>query len=249
MNVKCPKCRYRFDVPSTPGMNELACVCPRCGTPFDYKIESETTVDERTTSATDDTPQAVHRPKPSSSQTPPQWKPRQEAGIRKEQTGSGVPNQGWIHPDIIPPPPQGGFPWGKFLSDKLLWIIVLLVVFFFAVSRCGSDDGTGANSSDVYSSEISAGNMGSTTSEEPQTPPKWLAGTWKATTRYGDITITIKGNRISETTDGETSRGTFVYTPGRLTCDFGDGQKFVYFVNEPEHGLDAGEGIPMKKVK
>lgn len=34
MEVKCPKCRYRYDTPVASGENEVACVCPRCGVPF-----------------------------------------------------------------------------------------------------------------------------------------------------------------------------------------------------------------------
>lgn len=41
MKVKCPKCRFRFDTPTTPGMTEVQCNCPRCGTPFTYSIDSE----------------------------------------------------------------------------------------------------------------------------------------------------------------------------------------------------------------
>lgn len=54
MNVKCPKCRLWFEVPASPGMIELQCNCPRCGTPFTYAVgeaqsnrqkESETQVE------------------------------------------------------------------------------------------------------------------------------------------------------------------------------------------------------------
>lgn len=43
MNVKCPKCRYRFDAPASPGMTELQCNCPRCGTPFTFDISENKT--------------------------------------------------------------------------------------------------------------------------------------------------------------------------------------------------------------
>lgn len=45
MNVKCPKCRFRFDVPASPGMTELQCNCPRCGTPFTYNVEDSDDVE------------------------------------------------------------------------------------------------------------------------------------------------------------------------------------------------------------
>ena len=39
MEIKCPKCRFRYEEQETPGITEMACVCPRCGTPFIHKIE------------------------------------------------------------------------------------------------------------------------------------------------------------------------------------------------------------------
>lgn len=41
MQVKCPKCRFRYDVAVTPGLTEAACVCPRCGTPFTHVIHDD----------------------------------------------------------------------------------------------------------------------------------------------------------------------------------------------------------------
>lgn len=38
IEIKCPKCRYRFEWQATPGENEIACACPRCGFPFTYHI-------------------------------------------------------------------------------------------------------------------------------------------------------------------------------------------------------------------
>lgn len=41
MEIKCPKCRYKFEETIAPGINEKACVCPRCGTPFIFKAETD----------------------------------------------------------------------------------------------------------------------------------------------------------------------------------------------------------------
>lgn len=41
MEVKCPKCRLRFDVAVPHGFTEVQCNCPRCGTPFTYKTEGK----------------------------------------------------------------------------------------------------------------------------------------------------------------------------------------------------------------
>ncbi len=44
MIVKCPKCRFHFDVPAWPGATQLQCNCARCGTPFTYTIADEETL-------------------------------------------------------------------------------------------------------------------------------------------------------------------------------------------------------------
>ena len=41
MQVKCPKCRFRYDTPVAAGITEIACVCPRCGTPFAHTITDD----------------------------------------------------------------------------------------------------------------------------------------------------------------------------------------------------------------
>lgn len=41
MKVKCPKCRLTFEVTSIPGITEVSCVCPRCGTPFTYQVTDD----------------------------------------------------------------------------------------------------------------------------------------------------------------------------------------------------------------
>lgn len=40
MEVKCPRCRYRFDMHKSPGVTMLQCFCPRCGQPFSYDIDT-----------------------------------------------------------------------------------------------------------------------------------------------------------------------------------------------------------------
>lgn len=41
MKVKCPKCRLRFEIPTEPGITEVKCFCPRCGTPFNFTLSEE----------------------------------------------------------------------------------------------------------------------------------------------------------------------------------------------------------------
>lgn len=44
MNVKCPKCRYKFDVDIVVNdSNEVTCICPRCGNRFEVEPPEEPT--------------------------------------------------------------------------------------------------------------------------------------------------------------------------------------------------------------
>lgn len=45
MQVKCPKCRLRYDTSVPAGVQEVSCVCPRCGTPFTF-LTNEDASDE-----------------------------------------------------------------------------------------------------------------------------------------------------------------------------------------------------------
>lgn len=41
MIVKCPKCRFKYEMPVAPDTKELACVCSRCGFPFSYVVPED----------------------------------------------------------------------------------------------------------------------------------------------------------------------------------------------------------------
>lgn len=85
--------------------------------------------------------------------------------------------------------------------------------------------------------------------ETDEQAPEWVEGLWHVDTDYGGITVTIDGKRIMETTDGETSKGTFFYHDDALYCDFGDDKVFVYKLYPDKQCIDAGNGIIMEKVE
>ena len=41
MIVKCPKCRFKYEAPVTPGAKEISCVCSRCGYPFSFVVPED----------------------------------------------------------------------------------------------------------------------------------------------------------------------------------------------------------------
>ena len=54
MEIKCPKCRFRFEVDCPQGVRTLSCVCPRCGTPFAHELPTDDEATAAAPSATDD---------------------------------------------------------------------------------------------------------------------------------------------------------------------------------------------------
>ena len=41
IEVKCPKCRFRFDTEVHRGTTEITTACPRCGFPFSYVLDED----------------------------------------------------------------------------------------------------------------------------------------------------------------------------------------------------------------
>ncbi len=80
--------------------------------------------------------------------------------------------------------------------------------------------------------------------------PDWVEGSWHIYTDYGGIDVTISGHTITETTDGETCKGTFRYHANALYCDFGDDDKpTVYRLDRDHRYIDAGNGLLMQRME
>ena len=74
MNVKCPNCRYKFDIEvKVNENNEVSCICPRCGNDFAVKpsVEITTTAEDKKATATATTPP---QELPQTQQTEPEVK-------------------------------------------------------------------------------------------------------------------------------------------------------------------------------
>ena len=136
----------------------------------------------------------------------------------------------------------------------ILGLLAVIVFAFLLTHECSGDD---EDPKDLGIQEVSDANV--PTEEDIATPafdasapeektPSWIQGTWKVETKYGGIMVSIRDNRITETSAGETSHGTFHYQHHRLYCDFGNGETFVYRLDMKAHQIDAGQGLMMKKL-
>lgn len=165
MEVRCPKCRLKFEVTATAGMKELLCVCPRCGNPFTYKVpadrEQEGVLVDQAPSTADvrpvDTgssaqvqeptpPPAWESPtpvKPSSTQAgpiPPPYHPRSIQHVSREE---GKERMGQI------PPSSFGVKGSRAVSQRknrgcclkgcLIAALVVLALMVFAFKGCDND--------------------------------------------------------------------------------------------------------------
>lgn len=166
---------------------------------------------------------------------------------------------------MVPPPPPT--PEGKKKGCwHRLWVAALFcaVVGVLVVRYCESQDQYVApdmnvadapnrqgapRDYDAHADDTPTDSLPEGVAEMDEQVPEWVEGTWHAATDYGGITVTVEGKTISETTDGETCRGTFIYHDDALYCDFGDDNVFVYRLYPHKHCIDAGNGILMEKVE
>ncbi|MBR5656240.1 MAG: hypothetical protein IKW98_06100 [Prevotella sp.] len=272
MQVKCPKCRFRYDVPVTPGAKELACVCQRCGTPFTYVMSEEeqesvhqqanapvgdivgslqhksSNAQQSTSSPMGGGQEGAYQRPSANTQQPTTSNQRPTSNPYRTNYGSG---QGGV---VMPPRRKNGC-----MRNCFVIFLVLLTIAVFAVRMCISDRSYTSDDLDeeteiVDNELISSNGRDQVEVKEGPDPfasdkaPKWLQGNWSVTTPHGVITTTIRGKHIVETSNGQSSHGTFYYKRGELRCDFGDGEESVRKVDESKQRIDAGEGAWMHKT-
>ena len=275
MQVKCPKCRFRYDVPVTPGVKELACVCQRCGTPFTYVMteEEQQSAHQESVSAVGGSSASSNSNTSSSSQgglpqggtntQQPSSQGGAQGGLPQGGQVAGYSNtgrpmgmgqgRGGAQVPLIPPRRKGGC-----MRNCFVIFLVILAIAAFAVRTCISDRSYTSDDledeTEMTQDEQNSGEMSRISSDSPfaginaEKAPKWLEGNWAVTTRNGSITITIRGNKIAESSNGQHSSGTFIYERGKLHCDFRDGEDNVRKVDEQNHRIDAGDGAWMHKT-
>ena len=271
MEIKCPKCRFKYDMYAAPGIRELACVCPRCGTPFTYtipddavrhagdKVSENSFVDGESQDAEQLNVNHLAINGKSANEKP--LNATQKAvnhEVTRELPSAGAPQM--ERTLLGEPPAYEAKPQRKGCFTRVIFIlIVFLIIIFSTIRSCRSDKSYIAE--DIYTSTTSAEDSDASTivadssSKDPFTEihpekaPKWIQGTWSVETDFGSITVKINGDRISETSDGETAHGRFYYEASRLNCDYGDGSIIIYKLDETRRLIDAGDGMFMHRVE
>ncbi len=275
MNVKCPKCRLSFEVSASPGITELQCNCPRCGTPFTYRVDDEATSNTETLAPNDDGHTDTVSGDMSSSSS--------AASPASDAASSSAASASQVVPPPVPPhvssqatipftrtiplrpgggagavPPPMSRKSSGCLKYLLLTVGVILALFSFIVYQCGgSSKSYTADDVTVIDAVDSGSEAAPMTVTDPAydanahhgRAPRWIQGNWHVDTEYGGISVKIWDDNIAETSGGETSYGRFKYQNQRLYCDFGDGNMFIYRLDEERKVIDAGNGLLMKKIE
>lgn len=264
MEVKCPKCRYRFQIEQPSGVFSLSCVCVRCGTPFTHIVETADSLANgngslangggtvggqlpksplEDTSATgegregqlNDSPNARRVPSAFGSQGNMEW-------------SNPYPNRRSSHASIFPKR------IGKSFLLRMLLIVAMVAALLFVLRWCSRDDAY--DYADVETHRMSSTERIDTVRPLPTmasrdravATPQWVFGTWRVRTQFGVVEIRLADVWIRETIDGETTHGKFFYTHGQINCIFNKCDTFVYRVDDKRQLIDAGDGVWMTKV-
>lgn len=230
MEVKCPKCRFRYDTPVAAGITEAACVCPRCGSPFVYAV---TEPSSHSVSANEEGVSVRQQPATVASKDVPSatsYAVKPEPSAQRETAPAGDRREGaqGIRPTIpYGQPPQKRRSHGC-LRNCLIVFLLMFVAAVIAVRNCYGDRSynqvmleNGANESlDEFGDGSVVNDYEDFIVEGAETAPEWLQGTWRVDTESGAVVIVIRGKQIAEESGGEISRGTYYYKKKKLYCKF-----------------------------
>lgn len=276
MQVKCPKCRFRYDITAPSGMSEIACVCPRCGQPFTYFMEDA--ADQQTESSTSNQDAVVEE---STSDVPAAQTdtPTDTSAVGATRTTIKRPagsseNLSWQRMNTSRdnavrknhPPTTGNFneqnqKRGGFFRSCFFLFFVILLVLVLTVRSCWksartdrldssslADDNTEYRLDSEHDVPSSHAEVDPFEEIHPGKAPSWIQGTWTYGTDYGVIKLTINDKKITESIGDETVSGTFYYENRRLVCDFGDPNNItIYRLDTERQQIDAGNGMLMEK--
>ena len=276
MQVKCPKCRFRYDITAPSGMSEIACVCPRCGQPFTYLMEDA--ADQQTELSTSNQDAVVEE---STSDVPAAQTdtPTDTSAVGATRTTTKRPavsseNLSWQrmntsrdnavrknHPPMTGTGNEQNQKRGGFFRSCFFLFFVILLVLVLTVRSCWksartdrldssslADDNTEYRLDSEHDVPSSHAEVDPFEEIHPGKAPSWIQGTWTYGTDYGVIKLTINDKKITESIGDETVSGTFYYENRRLVCDFGDPNNItIYRLDTERQQIDAGNGMLMEK--
>lgn len=276
MQVKCPKCRFRYDITAPSGMTEIACVCPRCGQPFTYLMEDAANEQTEPSTSDHDAADEVAASDAGVAHTGTSTGTHAvgEMGSSTERPAGRSENLDWQRADAYSAGAAGAYnkpmtgtgneqiqKRGGFFRSCFFLFFVILLVLVLAVRSCWksartdrldssslADDNTEYRLDQEHDSSSSHAEVDPFEEVHPGKAPSWIQGTWTYETEYGVIKLTVNGKKITESIGGKTVSGTFRYENRRLVCDFGDPDNITFYrLDTDRQQIDAGDGMLMEK--
>ena len=264
VEVKCPKCRYRFLAQAVAGETALACVCERCGTPFTFQLSAPAVPPPIPPSAKASAPEDAQRTIPDAAPkvTPPPYTPTPPpiphehggtiAAVATRQQDRKDFEAAALHPDRK----VGGCAKGCII----VFVVVLLLVGvgMYRLIHFFSSDSQYEESPTVTA--VAATHTSPTTADEEEgekddfvemreEPPSWLQGMWHGKAPYGDISMSIDvENKMLSITVGsrQPKSGSFYYEQGKLHCEYKDGSQKTYIVDNDKRCVVTGDGVELE---
>ncbi len=242
MEIKCPKCRFKFIDKIPSGVNEFSCVCPRCGIPFTICLKHISREGNTSSISQETVPPIITGQKFIGHNSDIDTKPKE-----KQQNKTD-----------ITPRLSVNFRTNKKSDKYLLRLIIAFIASIFLVAfllqfvwgRCMK-----VPEVDVFSEEAMEDVHEDTSSTYTKIPnrihnqpiPQWIKGTWKGNAQFYNITLEICDDKIIEHSGDKKAQGTYQYDHGRLFCKFPENGEFTYLIDEDSHTISAGEGILLHK--
>ena len=261
IELKCPKCRFKFVEHFHSGLTELSCVCPRCGTPFAYTLtEQDIDTSLRQSEVAEGGPNGLNEHKDTACGDNISLNNNQQKDSRSNEIKSVH-----LHSNNSIEQPQNeesrhqSPPYQTIFTQKAqrksrhsclgiiigLAFIAIIVVWVLSkiverLERKGEPEivtqiyYTAKGNNAVEKDEKVIDDTVAVDSFKeihPEVIPEWLNGTWVTETDYGEVFLHIEGNNITERTQKGVSRGTFFYNDGTLYCSFPENTSMTYKVD------------------
>ena len=257
IEVKCPKCRFRFDTEVHRGATEITTACPRCGSPFSHVLDEE--VIQEALAQTEEVKEPVLNDVSTENQehTTEEVKAVQNHNesnaIAPQKQSVYTPKAPQLRPNRIERLPKNyatrplndNEGKGKVIGVVAFVIVLVLGCLYLFKGFLFGENSNQFTEASKYVNDLqydslkvvkdnafsSAADTVGFNGIKPQKSPAWIQGIWRATTDYGVITLKIKGNTIIESIEDLSSEGTFFYNDGVLYCTFPEKTKMRYYLD------------------
>ncbi len=261
IELKCPKCRFKFVEHFHSGLTELSCVCPRCGTPFAYTLteqdlepslkQPEVTKgvlnvlnEHKDTACGDNISLNNSKQKDSSSNEIKSAHLHSNNSIEQPQNKRNRHHSSPYQTTFKHKPQRKSHNSCLGIIISLAFIAIIFVWVLSKIVEKLERKGEPEIVTQIY--YTAKGNNAVEKNEtpiedtvavdsfkeiHPEVIPEWLNGTWVTETDYGEVFLQIKGNNITERTQKGASHGTFFYNDGTLYCSFPENTSMTYKVD------------------